>query len=298
MIKFLKVILTTLCLSIAGIESVRANDIITGTSEIPMELNLLISFVQYGRPELHNYHLNIVTQIDSYARVLSKEDIFLLGKVEIYKALLKNYSTPEKAPLNGESVAILDAGITRTFDNFIKWFLTALRKDVVDLINNPVYKEFLLQGGSNKNEKLEYRKVAKKAELLQYWITRINPKSDDFTGALSKILYPNLEEALKNISNAYLLMARESATQSIPTPVTNPKELKFFKLIPRKKSPMAPKAADESKSVEEILAPITETAPVELPKPTDENWLLEENNPPALQNLPKPTNDADWLQDF
>ena len=298
MTKFLKILLTIFCISLANTKPVSANEIIVGTPEIPMELNLLINFVQYGRPELYDYHIKMISEIDSYARVLSKEDIFLIGKIEIYKALLKNYSKPEKAPLNGESIAVLDAGINRTYDNFIKWFLTALRKDVVDLINNPTYKEFLLQGGNNKTEKLEYRKVAKKAELLQYWISRINPKSQDFTGILSKVLYPNLDEALKNISNAYLLMARESSTQAIPAPVTDLKELKFFKLIPRKKPAAATKPIEESKSVEEILAPITETKPVDLPKPTDENWLLEENNPPALQNLPKPSNDADWLQDF
>lgn len=282
-----------------NIKHAKSADIIMGTPELPLELNLLISFIQYGRPELINEHLALITQIDTNARAMTKEDIFLIGKVEIYKALLKNYSTPDKSPLNGDSIVTLDAGIKRTYDNFIKWFLTAIREDVTDLINNPTYKEYLLQRANNiSSDKIEYRKLAKKAELLQYWIKKVNPSAEDFPASLSNALYPNLQEALKNISQSFALIAKETSHLNVPSPVADPKDLKFFRLVPRKKPVKKPIAVDEAKSVEEILAPITETPPVDLPKPTDENWLMEENNPPALQNLPKPTNDADWLQDF
>jgi hypothetical protein len=287
-----------------SIQDVYAQKVIVGTAELPLELNLLVEHIQLGNPQNYSRDLEIVTHIDAYARSLSKEDIFLLGKVEVYKTLLKNYSTPIKSPLNGNSVEIIEAGIKKTNDNFIKWFLLALLKDTTDLINNPVYKEFLLQKDSNvKSEKIEYRKVAKKAELIQFWINRISPQSEDFPSGLKFALAPKLLEALKNIQNSYFLMAREVSQVPMTPPVSNPAELKFFKIVERKKPIIIREKSENetnngSKSVEEILAPLTGVAPNELPKPSLDNWLKEENNPPALQNLPKPNNDADWLQDF
>jgi hypothetical protein len=61
----------------------------------------------------------------------------------------------------------------------------------------------------------------------------------------------------------------------------------------------------KKRSVEEIIdAPSTltddeikNTSELILPKPSNEVWL-EENTPFNLEKLPKPTNDAGWLQDI
>ena len=124
--------------------------------------------------------LPIIMNIDQYARTMSKEDIFLIGKIEIYKTLLKNYSAPIKTPIDGATLSKLRNAIKRSQDNFVKWFLQALLKDSLDLINNLTYKEFLLQKDTNvKVEKLEYRKLKKKAELIQFWISKINSENQE-----------------------------------------------------------------------------------------------------------------------
>lgn len=296
--RFKTLFIFILTASIVG-KNAYAQKVITGTPELPLELNLLIDHIQFGNPQNFSRDLAIVTNIDTYARSMTKEDIFLLGKVEIYKTLLKNYAVADKTPLNGTSVELIEAALKRTYDNFLKWFLLALLKDTSDLINNPIYKEYLLQKDSNvKNDKVEYRKVAKKAELLKYWINHINPNSENFPADLRATLAPRLFEALKNIHNSYYLMAKEVSQTPMSPPAKTPGDLKFFKIVDRKKIvPVKSTPEEGAKSVEEILAPITEK-PIELPKPSQENWLNEENTPPSLQNLPKAKNDADWLQDF
>ena len=240
--------------------------------------------------------LPIIMNIDQYARTMSKEDIFLIGKIEIYKTLLKNYSAPIKTPIDGATLSKLRNAIKRSQDNFVKWFLQALLKDSLDLINNLTYKEFLLQKDTNvKVEKLEYRKLKKKAELIQFWISKINSENQE---AIINELAPKMLVALKNIQNSFYLMAKEASMSPMAQPLKKPEELKFFSIkvpTPLKKETSL---ANEQKSVEDILAPITDTTPVELPKPTQENWVEEENAPPTLQNLPKPNNNANWLEDF
>ena len=93
-------------------------------------------------------------------------------------------------------------------------------------------------------------------------------------------------------------MAKEASMTPMAQSLKSEDELKFFSVQNAVPVKTEKPVATGQKSVEDILAPITDTAPLDLPKPTQENWLEEENAPPALQNLPKPNNDADWLQDF
>lgn len=273
-----------------------AEKVITGSKELPLEINLLIDSLQATSPENYNKILPIVMNIDLYARSLSKEDIFLIGKIEVYKTLLKNYATPIKTPIDGTTVSLLRSSISKTDDMFVKWFLQALLKDSLDLTSSPVYKEFLLQkNASIKNEKIEYRKLEKKAELIQFWASKITKESLD---SLTNELNPKMLNALKNIQNSFYLMAKEASMNPLLPALTNAADLKFFAV--KEGTPTKPKApvATGQKSVEDILAPITDISPADLPTPTEENWLEDENTPPSLQNLPKPSNDAEWLQDF
>lgn len=273
---------------------------VSGSKEMPLEVNLLIDNLQSNNPDVLKTILPDLLNIDRYARSMNKEDIFLVGKIEVYKTLLKNYDAAIKQPIDGASITTLRSAISKSNDNFIKWFLQALLKDSEDLMSNKLYKEFLLQKNNGiKVENIEYRKLEKKGELLQYWISKINPNSQDFPDGLKNDLTPKMLETLKNISRSFELMAKESSLTPLSPELKDESELKFFIV---KDAPSAPaKAASrpsESKSVEEILAPVIDSSSVDLPQPSQENWLEEENTPPALQNLPKPSNDADWLEDF
>ena len=274
-----------------------AQKAIVGTKEMPLEINLLLENYQGQSVDNFTKILPVIMNIDLYSRSMSKEDIFLIGKIEIYKTLLKNYESPIKQPVDGASITILRSALAKTNDNFTKWFIQALLKDSQDLINSPVYKEFLLQKNSNvKIEKIEYRRLEKKGELLQNWISKIAPDSQDFPDSLRASLAPKMLEALKNIQSSFYFMAKESALSPLASPLKSESELKYF--IVQDIIPVATPKGAGAKSVEDILAPITDLPPAILPTPSQDNWLEDENAPPALQNLPKPSNDADWLQDF
>lgn len=291
-----------LCLMIAGNAHAQkaTQEMISGSKEMPLEINLLIDNLQSNNPDILKTILPDLLKIDRYARSMNKEDIFLVGKIEVYKTLLKNYDAAIKQPIDGTSLTTLKTALAKTNDNFTKWFLQALLKDSEDLMSNKLYKEFLLQKNNGiKVDKVEYRKLEKKGELLQYWISKINPNSQDFPDTLKNDLTPKMLETLKNISRSFELMAKESSLSPLAPELKDESELKFFTVkniavTPVKASP----TADNSKSVEEILAPVTDSSPQDLPMPSQEDWLEDENTPPALQNLPKPSNDADWLEDF
>lgn len=293
--------LVLLMLASIGLPNAYAQKTISGSKELPLEMNLLVESLQNSSAENFDKIQPLIMNIDLYARSLSKEDIFLLGKIEVYKTLLKNYATPIKAPVDGLTVSTLRSAIAKTDDNFTKWFLQALLKDSIDLTGSPVYKEFLLQKNSNaKIEKVEYRKMEKKAELIQFWVSKLSSSTNDIPDTFKNELNSKMMDALKNIQNSFYLMAKEATIGTIASPLKNDNELKFFSI--KEAAPVkakAPEAAGQ-KSVEDILAPITgsDISPQDLPKPTNENWLEEENAPPSMQNLPKPTLDADWLQDF
>lgn len=297
--KKVKVVFLSSCMLILSTGASYAQKTATGTKEMPLEINLLLENLQNNNPDILPKILPDLLNIDRYARSMTKEDIFLIGKIEVYKTLLKNYDDPIKQPVDGTSLATLRNALPKAKDNFTRWFIQALLKDCLDLMGNKLYKEFLLQKNNGlKIEKVEYRKLEKKGELLQYWISKINPDAQDFPENLKTDLTPKMLETLKNISRSFELIAKEGTLTPLSAALKDESELKFFAIkdIAVAKTPEV--QAPESKSVEDILAPITDLKPQDLPKPTEENWLEDENAPASLQNLPKPSNDAEWLEDF
>jgi hypothetical protein len=297
MIKRLSTFIAVLFFTLFCNQNTYAQKVIVGTKEMPLELNLLVEDYQTLAPENYEKILPIIMNIDLYARSMNKEDIFIIGKIEVYKTFLRNYDAPIKLPIDGTTLATLRMAISKTNDNFTKWFLRALLKDSQDLVESPVYKEFLLlKSNNNKIEKMEYRKLEKKAELLQYWISKVSPEAQDFPESLRNELAPKMLETLKNIQSSFYFMAKEASLLPIAPALKNESELKFFTV--KDTAPAKVAKPVESKSVEDILEPITGQGPSILPRPTQENWIEDENTPSSLQNLPKPSNDADWLQDF
>ncbi len=277
--------------------SVWCQKIIIGSKSLPKEFNLLLGNYHLYSPETVEKIKPQLYSIDYSARSFSQEDLLLLIKIEIYKTFLKNYDSPVKTPVDGKTIEIISSALKKTNDNFMRWFLEALLKDSQELISNPSYKEFLLQKNVNvKVEKVEYRKVEKKAELLQFWISKLNPDSEEFPENFRQQLAIKMQESITNIQNSLQFMSRESAVKSKEAFPKNDMELKFFSF----QDYVAPKSKPEAKnievkSVEDILAPLV-SEPVDensgkLPTPVKEDWTAD-------PNLPKPTNDAQWLEDF
>lgn len=268
-----------------------------GSKDLPLELNLLVQSIQDSTTSKEQLN-NVIMKIDSYARLLSKEDIFLVGKIEIYKTLLKTNELRPKATLDGDSIKKLKASLKKTQDPFVKWFIQALLHDADSLMSTSAYKEYVLQRNNGRLEKPELRRIDKKVQLLMRWISRLNPESEDFESVLKTELTPAMEESLKNIEQSFSLLASNSTNNKIPM-VSKLKELKFFSV--RLPKPAKAPVAGKEKSVDEILAPLTNentASPAALPEPSKEDWLNDDNAPANLKNLPKPADDADWLQDI
>ena len=85
MIKRIYFYLILLMFTINCIGSAYAQKMISGSKELPLEINLLLSSLQNKDAENFDKILPIIMNIDQYARTMSKEDIFLIGKIEIYK---------------------------------------------------------------------------------------------------------------------------------------------------------------------------------------------------------------------
>ncbi|MGZ3789303.1 MAG: hypothetical protein ACXVLQ_12315 [Bacteriovorax sp.] len=266
---------------------------IQGSKELPRELNLLVEGLQ---AESIDEMIPVIMNIDSYARALNKEDIFLVGKIEIYKTLLKSAETSPRAAIDGDTLKILKEAIKKTNDPFIKWFFQALLQDAESLLNSPAFKDYLLQKNTGRLDRLEFKKIEKKVQLLYRWTSKINPGVADFQETFLADLNPVMKEALRNIEESFFLMALSSADNLLP--IKSATELKFFALREIKK---VKKPGKKEKTVDDILAPITGEGKLEevvLPEPSNEDWTNEDNSPLNLKNLPKPSDDADWLQDF
>jgi len=272
--------------------------VIQGSKELPLEMNLLISSYQSLSPESYDKLRTNILNIDRFARTLNKEDLFLIGKIEIYRTLLKNTELP-KALVDGDSQKTLRASLEKTNDPFTKWFLNSLLQDAILLVDNPAFKEYLLRQNASGLDLNKYRRVIKKSQLIQSWVQKLNPGAEDFQTSLKNLMVPKMEEAMKNIENSFFILASHARLEPLPPAVTDEKDLMFF-AIKTETIKTAPKKtiAPKEKTVEDILGPLTEEKPAILPAPSEETWLDEENVPDALKNLPKPSNDADWLEDF
>lgn len=277
---------------------------IGGSHDLPLELNLLLDSLQANNAEgkptrLSSSTVYSIMHIDSYARMMSKEDIFLLGKIEIYKTLLKTNEFFPRAAVSGNEIKILKAAIKNSSDPFIKWFLQALLQDCESLLSSAIFKEYLLQKNTGHLEQLSMKKIDKKVQIIYRWVSKILVDSPDFQEPLKADLVPAMIEALKNIEESFFLMVSSTSFEAMPPIISKTADFKFFSH--KKVKPMPIKTPAKEKSVEEILAPITDEGKaqaVTLPEPSKEDWLSDEFAPANLKNLPKPSDDADWLQDF
>ena len=269
---------------------------IIGSKELPAELNLLVESLANSIGQ--NKILPTIMNIDSYARVLSKEDIFLIGKVEIYKTLLKNNFRYPKALIDGNSTKLLKDGIEKANDPFVKWFLLALLQDCSALLGSSNFKDYILQKNNGRLETIGLKKIDKKVQLIFRWVSKLSPDSPDFEELLKVELLPVMMEALVNIEESFYLMALGTIHEPFPGLISSGNELKFFSL---KESKIVKKPVVNDKTIDDILGPLIDgvkSTKSPLPAPAKEEWQDEDNAPTNLKNLPKPSDDADWLQDF
>ena len=169
MIKFIKILIILFLSQFAFTQVVNADVIkkFQGSKELPIELNLILDCLQNTEniATLKSVQEKItptLLNIDSFARVLSKEDLFLIGKIEVYKSLLKPDGSIGKAIIDAQTIKLFDNALKNATDPFIVWLLRALRQDTENLITNPLYKDYLLQKNAGKIERNDLKKLIKK----------------------------------------------------------------------------------------------------------------------------------------
>ena len=164
----------------------------------------------------------------------------------------------------------------------------------------------MIQKTSDNFSNPETKKLAKKLQLISKIYFKINPEDPD---SLKVDLEHFYDECLNNIENNLYLIASETKYTKIPsfTPSSiSDEKLTLFKISEIKLVPLSPK--ENQKSVEDILEDVPQTLEEEaiksppnehkLPTPVNEKWTDDKSSVIDVKNLPKPTNDADWLQDF
>ncbi len=284
---------------------------VQGSKDLPIELNLLLNSLQANNPQSYEKIRLMAFSIDRYARSLKREDIFLIGKIEIYRILLKTNmpnGVTSKTPIDGAGLITLQKAEGLVSDPFFKWLLKSLIQDTKMLLDNSLFKEYiLLQNGgalTSSSDLKKYKRVIKKGQLLQHWLQKITPEAEDFKTSFTSLMIPKMEEALKNVENSFYLISNHSNLNPPAEPITDEKDLKLFSIKslvtanPKHHSKNQSEKKGGVKSVEDILGPLDSEKLESLPAPSNDNWSLEENSPLELKNLPKASNDADWLQDF
>ena len=252
--------------------------ILQGTKNIPIELGLVLAGLQSSPmedAELNDLKAQM-NRIEIYSKKLTQEEIFFIAKSVFYKSFLSIQNQGPKFYYDEKNLKNLSEALNNTSDDFLKWLFMSLAKDVALLSKSPYYKDFEAAHALGKVDKVELKKIEKRVQLISWWIVKINPENPE---QILKETTPLLQDILNKIEMDYYLLS----TLAKPTPI-NPIGIEpktednptFFTIVEAgKKAP--PPAHD--KTVQDII----------------DSVILPTIGP---NDLPKPTNEPDWLQDI
>lgn len=242
------------------------------SEDFPTEFDLIVTTLQVEDEHFYDEFLATIQDIDKSAQFMRKDDIKQIAKVEIYKSLLiiPRISNPQ---VDKSSLAAIDTLIQKTNKPMLKWFLAAIRKDVESIINDSSYSELsLVKANSLELKKIEHRRLERKIQLIAPWLRVIQPADEDALSVLMNKLRPLMKDSLKNVAKSFQTLFIQQNLQAKIVPDT----MTFFKVIDISDTPIPiQKVEKKSTSVEEILAPVLKDAPVDLPLPSDEDWLSQ-----------------------
>lgn len=272
--------------------------IIKGSKSIPTEINLMFQSIQYPSPTKESFQIliNHAYTLETYSKLVTKEEYFFTAKSEIYKTLLKmgNYTKNVVGP---EDLKKLREARKKSFDPFINWLIGSLITDLDSIFTSNGYSNYLLEKDNIKVQRPETKKVIKKLSILSKIYSLISIDNPDLS---KNEINDAMLDALKNVEEALFLIASETRFEALPKIISESKDLRTFSIEDYKISSEG--MAKKAKTVEEILdgaENLEQEAEIpNLPKPSNENWIEEDSSPLDLKKLPKPTDDSDWLQDI
>jgi hypothetical protein len=280
-----------------------STNIITPNSELPLEVNLIYKSLQQQNFTDIEYAelLGHTAILDTLTSQLDKEVVFFTIKSEIYKALLKLFPATRQS-FDLDDAKALESSALKAKDPFVKWIILSTSSDANNIFSSSRYADYTSQKKLGTFLTAETKKMHKKIQLLAKINAKINLKNPD---SLSLELTPFYYECLRNIEAALFLVASET---NFNTGIAFKKITDPFKFFTTTELKIAPTLNKNSKTVEEILNDTAESleeesvalpnAKEKLPTPAQEGWTEEKSSPLDIKKLPKPSVDADWLQDF
>lgn len=279
------------------------------TKKFPIEFELLFKFLQseeLNPDERYQFERSIV-EIDRLARSMNEEELLFVTKTEIYKTLLKptDSTALKREMFNPQFMSTVRMALNNAKnDAFIKWFLTALEKDLTTLFNSTEYKDLMLLKNSRQSPPVDLLRVERRLELALKLAMNVNSESNS---QLRAELKTKSLSVLRNLENSFKLIALQSKFDPLSTEVSL-SNLKFFKAEEAMVNATGQqKEVKKDKTIDEILNPVLNSDSVNknapLPKPVGEDdWLLDAElnrmTAPSKTELPKPVDQTDWLPDF
>jgi len=268
--------------------------IVRPTNELPAELSLI--YQSYQGPNANSSLLQKILQysfqIETYAPLINKEDLYFIIKSEIYKTILRNGDSV-KMIITPDDLKLIYDNIKKCDDPFLKWIQLSLASDARSVFNGKNYREYVLQNANGRLDTVIAKKTYKKLQILSRLFSQFNVDSSQ---GIKQDLQTLIEKIINNVIQSLYIMSSETRFDKIPTISDDPSKLKYFKLELPTTNPIAKSSKQSEKSVEDILD--GEPAPQKMPIPVEEDWSEDKNSPLDLKKLPKPSNDADWLQDI
>lgn len=279
------------------------------TKKFPIEFELLFKFLQseeLNPDERYQFERSIV-EIDRLARSMNEEELLFVTKTEIYKTLLKptDSTALKREMFNPQFMSTVRMALNNAKnDAFIKWFLTALEKDLTTLFNSTEYKDLMLLKNSRQTPPVDLLRVERRLELALKLAMNVNSESNS---QLRAELKTKSLSVLRNLENSFKLIALQSKFDPLSTEASL-SNLKFFKADEVvANATKQQKEVKKDKTIDEILNPVLNSDSVNknapLPKPVGEDdWLLDAElnrmTAPSKTELPKPVDQTDWLPDF
>lgn len=162
------------------------------SNKVPLELRTLVETLDKSRlrPEQRLQFYQALKKIDLHLENIPREYVLLLSKAEIYKFMLeiKFNQAISYQSFTEENILKAKSKLSEkalSYSPFLWWVLSALIKDMEDLLGDPLFKNRL----KNPNQEAENR-----LKILAPWLAQINNLSPgDFQATLTPQLIETVE---------------------------------------------------------------------------------------------------------
>lgn len=298
--------------------SLRAEELwVTNKNQLPSEFSYLLEALQKTdfTPNEKRKLSSQLKELDVEFSLMTREEIFLIIKGEIYKTLLTYYKGSSDTLLEQEQINLLDKNLQEKgpkLNAFALWLMIALKTDAEVLLGHPQFGQLKL-GANNK----ELLRLKKKMTVIAPWIQNfLSMNVDEFHNELRPLLW-EIFSRIENSARLFVMVGRFEKGKAKDGALRYfvQKEVSSAEFFPELENWLRREALKNEKEV-----PATNewkpkdnkdpnyVAPKALPKPVDD-WMgqsewnsLEKNllkTPEPSNNspkvLPKPVDD--WILD-